>query len=327
MIISKTPLRISFVGGGSDIDVFYKKEKGAVVSTTIDKYIYITVNKKFDNKIRASYSITEIVNNVDQLKHSLIKESLKLLNLDGGIEITSISDIPSEGTGLGSSSSYTVGLLNVLHVYKTEYASAERLAQEACKIEIETLKKPIGKQDQYAAAYGGLNYIQFNADGSVFVEPVICKKETMEKLEKNLLLFYTSITRSSNKILFEQKRNMETQGVKNEILKQMVKLAQEMKIALSQNDLNQFGELLHKNWMLKKKMANSISSPQIDQWYNIARRNGAIGGKILGGGGGGFLLFYAPQLRHRQIIRSLSMLRSIPFEFEPQGSRIIYMEE
>lgn len=327
MIISKTPLRISFVGGGSDIDAFYKREKGAVVSTTIDKYIYITVNKKFDDKIRVSYSITEIVDNVNQLKHNLIRESLNLLNINSGIEITSISDIPAKGTGLGSSSSYTIGLLNALHAYKAEYASAERLAQEACKIEIEILKKPIGKQDQYAVAYGGLNYIQFNPDGSVFVEPIIYKKETKEELEKSLLLFYTGITRFSNKILTEQKRNMETQEEKNEILKQMTKLAQEMKAALSNNDLSQFGELLHKNWMLKKKMAHSISSPQIDHWYNMARSNGATGGKILGAGGGGFLLFYAHPLNHKKIIKSLSVLRLTPVELEPQGSKIIYVEE
>ncbi|MFA5866566.1 MAG: GHMP kinase [Actinomycetota bacterium] len=327
MIISRTPLRISFVGGGSDISTFYNLQPGAVVSTTIRKYIYVTVNKKFDNRIRASYSITEIVDDVNQLKHDLIRECLKLVNIDGGIEITSISDITSRGTGLGSSSSYTVGLLNALHAHKGEHASAERLAQEACKIEIEALNKPIGKQDQYAAAYGGLNYTQFNPDESVFIEPIICKKEIKEELERSLLLFYTGIARSSDLILSEQKKNMETQEEKNEILEEMVELAREMKRALTQNNPTQVGELLHKNWILKKKMAQGISSPQIDKWYDTARQNGATGGKILGAGGGGFLLICAPRSRHEQIRKSLSMLRLMPFTYESQGSKIIYVEE
>ena len=183
MIITRTPLRISFAGGGSDLPAFYEQEPGAVVSTAIDKYIYITVNPKFDHKIRASYSITEIVDTVDNLQHELIREAMHTLSLREGIEITSISDIPSSGTGLGSSSSYTVGLLNALYAYKGHMAGAERLAAEASHIEIDRCRKPIGKQDQYIAAYGGLNYIRFNPDGSVFTDPVICSAATRQKLQ------------------------------------------------------------------------------------------------------------------------------------------------
>lgn len=327
MIISRTPLRVSFVGGGSDLPPFYKNYKGAVVSTAIDKYMYITVNKKFDNKIRASYSITEIVNKIGQLKHELIRETLKMLNLDGGIEITSISDIPSQGTGLGSSSSYTVGLLNALHAFKGEYASAETLAKEACHIEIECCQKPIGKQDQYATAFGNLNYIQFNPDESVFVNPIICRKETKENLQKNLLMFYTGLTRSSSTILKEQSKNIKENKGKSEIMKKMALLAKQLKEALENNRLDDFGELLHQNWMLKKQIASGISQPKIDGWYEIARRNGALGGKILGAGGGGFLLLYAPYENHQTIYQALSELKPIPFKFEPEGSKIIYFGE
>lgn len=326
-IISKTPLRTSFVGGGSDLSAFYKNESGAVVSTAINKYIYITVNKKFDSKIRASYSVTEIVDSVDELKHELIRESLKLLNIDGGIEITSIADIPSQGTGLGSSSSYTVGLLNALYAYKGMHVGAERLAREACEIEIGRCSKPIGKQDQYIAAYGGLQYIQFNPDESVFVDPIIHLKSTRVKLEENLLLLYTGLTRSSESILSEQRSNTETQEEKRKTLCNMVRLAAELRDAFTHDHLDAFGEILHKGWLEKRKMASKITNQAIDEWYERAREHGAIGGKILGAGGGGFLLFYAPREKHGDIIKALPELKPLPFEFEPQGSKIIYMEE
>src|SRR4030067_1534364 len=209
MIISRTPLRISFVGGGSDLASYYKQEPGAVISTAINKYIYIVVNSKFDDKIRASYSVTEIVDNVDELKHELIREALKFVNIPHGIEITSISDIPSQGTGLGSSSTYTVGLLNALYGHLGKYRGAEQLAKDACEIEIEKCNKPIGKQDQYIAAYGGLQFIQFNSDESVNINPIICAPEIKMELQKRLLLLYTGITRSSDQVLTEQKLNTE----------------------------------------------------------------------------------------------------------------------
>ena len=326
MIISRTPLRVSFVGGGSDLAAFYRKTPGAVVSTAINKYIYITVNKKFDSKIRASYSRTEIVDSIDELQHELIRESLKLLGLNGGIEITSISDIPSQGTGLGSSSTYTVGLLNALHAFKGEYVGAERLAREACEVEIARCKKPIGKQDQYAAAYGGLNYISFNSGGSVFIDPVICLPETKGRLGENLLMLYTGLTRSSESILEEQSKNQKFRE-KVGVMREMVKLAEELREQLVKNGLDAFGELLHRNWELKKKMANGISNSQIDRWYETARQGGVLGGKILGAGGGGFLLLYAPKKKHKKIIKSLPELKAEPFALEPQGSKIIYVEE
>ncbi len=326
MIISRTPLRLSFAGGGSDLPAFYRHEPGAVVSTAIDKYIYITVNTKFDCKIRASYSITEMVDYVSELKHELIAESLKLLGIDGGIEITSISDIPSRGTGLGSSSTYTVGLLNALYAYQGNYAGAERLAREACHIEIERCGKPIGKQDQYIAAYGGLQYIQFNPDGTVFVDPIICRPETRNQLFSRLLLLYTGITRSADNILREQSANTEHDEAKRQSLRVMTGLARELRDALHNNDADCFGEILHQGWLEKRKLASGITTGQIDTWYETARQHGAIGGKVSGAGGGGFLMLYAPPGRHREIIQALPDLQPVPFRFEPQGSKIIYIE-
>jgi D-glycero-alpha-D-manno-heptose-7-phosphate kinase len=327
MLISRTPLRISFAGGGSDLPAFYQSEPGAVVSTAINKYIYINVNTKFDQKIRASYSVTEIVDGVSELKHELIREALQLVELDGGIEITSISDIPSQGTGLGSSSTYTVGLLNALYAYQGRLSGAERLAREACQIEIERCGKPIGKQDQYIAAYGGLQYIQFNPDGSVFVDPIICSPGTKKRLQDRLILLYTGMTRSANDVLAEQKVNIERDTQRREALHIMVQQAKELRAALCNNDLDSFGELLHGGWQLKRDLASGISNVSIDRWYAIARHAGAIGGKILGAGGGGFLLLYAHEDRHAAILSALGELRHIPFRFEPQGSKIIYIEE
>ncbi len=235
MIISRTPLRISFAGGGSDLHAYYRDAPGAVLSTAISKYIYITVNAKFDRRIRASYAITEIVDSVDDLKHELIREALKQLDLQGGIEITSISDIPSQGTGLGSSSSYTVGLLHALYAYIGRHPGAERLAREASSIEIDRCQNPIGKQDQYIAAYGGLEYMQFNADESVFVDPVLIEPETKQLLQRRLLLLYTGITRSANTVLAEQINNLLTDRSRSAILRQMVDQAGCMCHALRSN--------------------------------------------------------------------------------------------
>jgi D-glycero-alpha-D-manno-heptose-7-phosphate kinase len=327
MIISRTPLRISFVGGGSDLPAFFEREHGAVVSTAINKYIYITVNPKFDRKIRASYSRTEIVDSVDDVRHELIREALNVTGIDGAIEITSISDIPSQGTGLGSSSTYTVGLLNALYAYRGHLAGAERLAHEACEIEIKRCNKPIGKQDQYIAAYGGLKYIKFNPDSSVFVDPIICAPETRRQLQGRLLMLYTGLTRRADDILAEQSRGSVNDEEKRACLKRMVGLVRQVRDALNSNNLDGFGEVLHANWMEKRQLASGISNPMIDHWYETARVHGAIGGKILGAGGGGFLLVYAPVERHKDICRALPELRPISFRFEPQGSKLIYVEE
>lgn len=327
MIISQTPLRMSFVGGGSDLSSYYRKQTGAVVSTTIDKYIYINVNKKFDHLIRASYSITEFADRPSKLKHELIRESLKYLGIKGGIEVTSIADIPSGGTGLGSSSSYTVGLLNALNAYLSRYSSKEYLASTACQIEIDKCRKSIGKQDQYAAAYGGLNLIEFHADDSVEVSPIICKADTKCKLNQNLLLLYTGITRSTDSILADQNKNTLSNTKTRDILSQMVKLAYSQAESLTKNDLRSFGEALDENWKLKTKLCRGISNPTIDLWYKIAKNHGAIGGKILGAGGGGFLLFYAPKSKHTAIAHALPKLRKIDFNFDSEGSKIIYYKE
>lgn len=303
---------------------FYKFRPGAVVSTTINKYVYINVNKKFDDLIRASYSITEFAKKPQDLKHELIREALLLTGIKKGVEITSISDIPSKGTGLGSSSSYTVGLLSALHAFKRESVSREQLASEACEIEIKKCGKPIGKQDQYAAAFGGLNYIQFNCNGSVNVIPINCREAVRRKLQENLLMLYTGLTRPASSVLQKQNEVTQNSAQKRGILGQMVELARSLKVILEQGNLDEFGNLLHQNWELKKKLAQGISDERIDHWYEIARGKGAIGGKILGAGGGGFLLCYAPEKKQSRICAALPELKPMPFEFESRGSVIIY---
>jgi D-glycero-alpha-D-manno-heptose-7-phosphate kinase len=327
MIISKTPLRMSFVGGGSDLPVFYREFGGAVVSTAINKFVYVTVNKKFDEKIRVSYSRTEEAKSVEKIKHPLARESMKLLGIKGGIEITSIADIPAKGTGLGSSSSFTVGLLNALHAFANRHASADQLARESCEIEIGRCGEPIGKQDQYAAAFGGFSFIQFNANDSVSVEPIICQRETLRQLENNLLVFYTGITRSASALLKMQQQAVASQKVKQKAMQKMVGLARQLKAELQKNNLSAFGEIIHENWLLKRSLTREVSNDTIDGWYSRARKSGAVGGKLLGAGSGGFLLFYAPQEKHEGIARELKELRPIKFGFEPQGSKIIFVHD
>jgi D-glycero-alpha-D-manno-heptose-7-phosphate kinase len=325
MIISKTPLRMSFVGGGSDLPVFYRKYGGAVVSTAINKFVYVTVNKKFDERIRVGYSRTEEARTVEKIKHPLVRESMKMLGLGGGIEITSIADIPAKGSGLGSSSSFTVGLLNALHAYACRYASAEQLARESCEIEIERCGEPIGKQDQFAAAFGGFNFIEFYPDDSVSVEPIICRRETVQQLQTNTLVFYTGITRSASTLLKTQQEVVAAEKSKQKVLRQMVALARQLKAELQKNNLQAFGEIIHENWELKRSLTDAVSNQLIDGWYARARKAGAIGGKLLGAGSGGFLMFYAPRERHEAIQKGLQELRRVDFDFEQQGSKIIFV--
>lgn len=327
MIISRTPLRMSFVGGGSDLPAFYRRYGGAVVSTAINQFVYITVNKKFDNQIRVSYSRTEEVRSVDKIRHPLVREALKVVGIQGGIEITSIADIPARGTGLGSSSAFTVGLLHALYAYTGRYASAEQLARDACEIEIDRCSEPIGRQDQYAAAYGGLNFLQFHPDDTVSVEPIICRPETLQVLQANLLIFYTGLTRRASGILRQQQQAVARQKTKQRILQRMVDLARQLRTELQRNNPDAFGQLLHENWMLKKTLAADISNPRIDAWYEKARRAGALGGKLLGAGWGGFLLFYARPDRHEAITQALAGLRRVEFRFEPRGSQIIFVHQ
>lgn len=316
---------MSFVGGGSDLPAFYRRFGGAVVSTAIDKYVYVTVNPKFDHRIRISYSRTEEVETVAKIRHPLVREGMRLLGVDGGIEITSIADIPSRGTGLGSSSSFTVGLLHALHAYAGRYAAAEQLAREACHIEIDLCGEPIGRQDQYAAAYGGLNFMQFHPDDSVSVDPIVCKRETLRNLQENIISFYTGITRKAAGVLKSQQTAMASQRSKQRVMKRMVQLAHDLRAELQKNNLAAFGELLHENWELKRSLTGGISSEQIDRWYALARKEGALGGKLLGAGSGGFLMFYAPRDRHEAISRALGKLRRVDLGFEPEGSKIIFV--
>jgi D-glycero-alpha-D-manno-heptose-7-phosphate kinase len=272
-----------------------------------------------------SYAKTEEAKSVARLKHPLVRESLKKLGIEGGIEITSIADIPSKGSGLGSSSSFTVGLLHALHAYCCQYRSAEQLAEESCEIEIERCGEPIGKQDQYAAAFGGLNYIQFYPDESVSVEPIICKRETLQTLQANILVFFTGISRSASPILKLQQEAISKEKQKQKMLCRMVELAGQLRAELQRNHVSAFGEILHENWELKKRMSKEISSERIDKWYQTARRHGATGGKLLGAGTGGFLLLYGPRERHEAIARSLPELRPVQVAFEQQGSKIIFV--
>jgi D-glycero-alpha-D-manno-heptose-7-phosphate kinase len=323
MIVSKTPFRMSLVGGGTDLPGFYREEMGAVVSTTIDKYMYIAVNKKFDDKIRVSYSRTEEVETPEQVEHPLVKHALDVTGVDGGIEIASMADIPSRGTGLGSSSAYTVGLLNALFAYRNEYASKDRLASLACEIEIERCGEPIGKQDQYAAAYGGLNLIRFHADDSVSVDPVICDPAVLGELEASTLVFYTGRTRSASAVLADHGGNGESN---RPLMRRMVQLAFSLKKELESGRLECVGAILDENWRLKRQMSNGVSDSQIDEWYETGVRNGAFGGKLLGAGRGGFLMFFAPRDRHVRISRSLPDLKPIRFGFDRTGAQIVFYQ-
>lgn len=322
MIITKTPLRISFTGGGTDIQDYYKINGGAVVSAGISKYIYITVNRKFDNQIRVSYSKTEMVGEVQELHHELVRECLKLVGIHNGIEITSIADIPS-GTGLGSSSTFTVGLLNALYTYAGYSPSAEELAQQACRVEIDILKHPIGKQDQYAAAYGGLNYFRFNPDGSVERRRIFLSDYDYRKMRQKMLLFYTGMTRSADTILVEQKQNTSD---KLKTLDYMRGQADAMYRELTTNGFNEhFGEALHQGWMKKQSLAASISNGQINEYYQKAISAGALGGKLLGAGGGGFLLFYCDEEKQAAVEKALD-LPLVDFHVSKRGSRVIFSE-
>jgi len=323
MIISRTPFRVSFVGGGTDLPAFYNHEPGAVLSTTIDKYVYITVNRRFDETLRISYAKTEIVDNLDSVQHPLFRETMRFTGTTNGVEVTSIADVPS-GTGLGSSSSFTVGLLHALHAYQNQYKSAGQLAEEACHIEIEVLGEPIGKQDQYAAAFGGLRVYEFNTDGKVYVTPVICSRETKAELFGQLMLFYIGGTRDARQVLAQQANNTASKLASLRAMRDSVKRFRE--ILVRGTRLAEIGELLHEGWMCKRQLASNVSNGAIDDTYERARKAGAIGGKLLGAGGGGFLLLFCACQRQNAVRTALSELREMSVAYEPEGSKIIYVE-
>ena len=322
MIITRTPFRVSFAGGGSDIASFYEKHGGCVLSTAVNKYMYISVHPSFDrHQTVLKYSKTETVADINDIEHQYFRQVLNNLNVRG-IEVVSTADIPS-GTGLGSSSSFTVGLLHSLYCYKGKYVSKERLASEACDVEIEQLGNPIGKQDQYAAAYGGLNFIEFRRDGSVIVEPVIMNTQTLRKLEANLMMFYTGQLHSASSILKEQKQNI-TAGNRETNQLKMCDLARELREELQKNNINAMGRILHQNWLLKKTLANGITNPAIDEAYDKAMNAGALGGKLLGAGGGGFVLFYVPLEKQPKVKEAIG-LPQMPVAFDRQGSAVLYI--
>ena len=322
MIITKTPFRVSFCGGGSDMANFYEKYGGCVLSTSINKYCYISIHPYFnENQTLLKYSENELVDSPDQIKHRIFRQVLTDMGIHG-VEISSTADIPG-GTGLGSSSTFTVGLLNTLNCYNGKFVSKDKLAKLACEVEIEKLGNPIGKQDQYGAALGGLNFIKFNQDGSVSHEPILMEGKTYKELQKNLLMFYTGTTRSANTILAEQTRNITSEDKARNLLK-MCELAKDMKIALENNDISSFGKILDEGWQLKKELASGIANQAIDEAYEIAMKNGALGGKLLGAGGGGFLLFYCEEEKQEQLKKAIG-LKELDFSFERDGTSVIYI--
>jgi D-glycero-alpha-D-manno-heptose-7-phosphate kinase len=323
MIISQTPFRVSFAGGGTDLPAFYRNEWGAVLSVTIDHHIYVTIHRRFEPTIRVSYSRTETADSIDQVHHDLVRETMRLTEVDEPLEITTIGDVPA-GTGMGSSSSLTAGLLNALYAHRGQVISRYKLAEQACRIEIDILKKPIGRQDQYAAVFGGLNYIRFDPADTVSVEPVPCKPEVLEEMERRTLLLYTGQTRDANEILQQQSGGTVD---RMPVLRQMRDLADSMRKTLAgDGDLDAFSALLHEGWELKRSLGFGISFAQVDQWYEAARRNGATGGKLLGAGGGGFLLLMAPPWRHRAIREALGRPRELAFRIARHGSRNIFIQ-
>ena len=325
MIISRTPFRVSFAGGGSDLPSFYRKSTGAVLSTSIDKYMYIAIHPYFEkNKIQLKYSKTEQVDNINAIKHPIFREVLKMYGLTG-VDLNSIADIPS-GTGLGSSSSFTVGLLNAVRAYLGKATSGEKLGELACEVEINRVGSPIGKQDQYAAACGGLNFITFYGDESVNVEKIIMEPQKKLELENNLIMIFVGGEHSANTILKNQSAAI-SDVKKFAAQKEMVKLAYNLRDSLEHNNLDDFGHILHENWLLKKTMTSGISNGIVDEMYDKGIEAGALGGKLLGAGGAGFILFYCPKERQPEFRERMGKVSEFSFKFDNYGSKIIYVGE
>jgi D-glycero-alpha-D-manno-heptose-7-phosphate kinase len=322
MIITRTPFRISFAGGGSDLAAYYSGEPGAVLSTAIDKYMFLTVKERFGNTFRVSYSRTELVDTADKIEHPVVRACLRALEIQRGLEIVSVADLPAQ-SGMGSSSSFTVGLLHALHALQGHVVTAQRLAEQACFIEIEELKEPIGKQDQYIAAFGGLQFIQFQPDGQVFVDPVICPAATRRELNRHLLLFFTGMTRDAREVLGRQKVNT---ADRRSSLRRLCEIARKLRDILTRaGNLTEFGQLLNEAWEVKKTLESSITNSTIDEYYQRGLRAGALGGKLLGAGNGGFLLFFCEPDRQASVREALSQLLEVPFSLEPEGTKVIFV--
>ncbi|MBV7529004.1 hypothetical protein [Chitinophaga sp. sic0106] len=322
MIISRTPFRISFAGGGSDLKSYYSRYGGAVLSTSIDKYTYLSMHPYFaEEKIFLKYSSNEYTDDIESIKHPLIREIFKYFEIKG-VDFNSSADIPS-GTGLASSSAFAAGLINLCAAYKGKYINKQEIAELACRVEIEFLQEPIGKQDQYACAVGGLNFIEFHTNDHVSIEKIHLSRLIQDQLESNLMMFYLGRTRSAGSVLKEQKANIE-ESRKIENLHKMVKLAYALKEELIAQKIDSVGEILHTGWMYKKELASGISDSYIDENYELAMKNGALGGKLLGAGGGGFLLFYVPDQKKAAVRNALSHLMEMEFKFENSGTTIIF---
>lgn len=326
MVISRTPLRVSFVGGGTDLPGFADAHGGAVVSTAIDKYVHVIVTERFEPSVRVSYSKTEIVDNLDELEHELVREAMRVAGVRRKVEVVTIADVPSHGTGLGSSSAVTVGALNALFAHQGILKSAAELAEDACRIELDVLGKPIGRQDQYASAYGGLQLLRFTAGGAVEATPVVLPDADRRELERSLLMFWTGGERAAGGILDGVSAGLED-GAKIAALTRMRELALELYEQLgSGGGAAAVGERLHENWELKRTLGEGISTPEIEAWHAQALAAGATGGKLLGAGGAGFLLFFVPRERQADVRAALAALRELPFRFEPRGSRIVLVD-
>ncbi|MBT3258762.1 MAG: GHMP kinase [Deltaproteobacteria bacterium] len=323
MIIVRTPLRLSFVGGGSDLRDFYTQKDGMVLSATIDKFVYVIIKERFDEAIYINYSKGEQVNHVDEIKHDLVREAMRITGVEKGVEVTTLADIPSEGSGLGSSSSITVGLLHAFYTYRNNLVSADQLAEEACRIEIDIVGKPIGRQDQYAAAHGGINRFVFYPDDSTKKVPVTLNNSNFRIFSSSILIYYTGVTRSADAILSEQKEGFSEQE-KYDIMCEMVSLVEPFKYAMEAGDIETCGMLLDKNWQLKQKMASGISNGKIGEMYEKAKKAGALGGKIAGAGGGGFLMLIVPREKQNPVFEAMKEYREMPFMLERSGSKVIF---
>ncbi len=321
MIIVQTPLRISLFGGGTDFPRYFREEGGCVLSSAIDKYIYVAIKQRFDRMLRVGYTKTEIVDRIDDIQHELIRESLRKTGISEGVEITTMGDIPSAGSGLGSSSTVTVGSLHAMYTYLGSIVPAEQLAAEACEIEIDILGKPIGVQDQYIVALGGFRYIEFMPNGNIKSERVDISPKNLRTLNENLMLFFTGVTRQADTILNEQNDNLR---ISRNILRRMKELVQIGRDELIAGNINAIGELLHESWILKQQLASKISNSEISTLYNTAKSAGAYGGKITGAGGGGFLLLYCPHERQEDVRDALGDLQELSFLLEHDGSKVIF---
>ena len=324
MIVSRAPVRFSLGGGGTDLPAYSEQFGGYLVSAAIDKYIYVTANKRFFRDIRLAYSKTEIVPTVDKIEHRIFREALRMTRIEHSIELTSVADLPAN-SGLGSSSSFTVALLNALHTYQHEFVSSEQLAREACHIEIDVLKAPIGKQDQYIAAYGGITAFTFNPDGSVEIERVPIRPEVLDELESNLLIFYSGVEREAASVLSEQGKSIQKNSDSAvERMHRIKQLGKETQRILTHGNIDSYGELLHEHWMNKRKLASNMTDSTIDEHYEAARKAGAIGGKLMGAGGGGFFMFYARPAEKRRVYETMIArgLQPLRFKFDHDGARI-----